>query len=54
MTRDGPTVWIDDAGDGGSDPGAWAAAIAHTPHLAAQCAACLPDAAPEQDPQAND
>lgn len=50
MTRDGPTLWIDDD----ADPGAWADAIAHTPHLAAQAAACLPDAAPEQDLQAND
>jgi hypothetical protein len=51
MTRDGPTVWIDDAADGGSDAGAWDTAIAHTPHLAAQC---RPDEAPAQDPQVND
>ena len=37
----GPTVTIDDASDGGSDDGAWATAIAHTPHLARQCAPFL-------------
>jgi hypothetical protein len=47
----GPTLWIDDPEAGGSEPGAWADAIANTPSLAA---ACLPDPAPDQDPQAND
>ncbi len=30
------TLTIDDPAAGGSDDGAWATAIAHTPHLAAQ------------------
>jgi hypothetical protein len=32
----GLTVTIDDPEAGGSESGAWATAIAHTPHLAAQ------------------
>lgn len=54
MTSEGPTLWIDDAGDGGSDPGAWATAIAHTPHLATQLAHLRPDADPDQEPAVND
>lgn len=44
----GATVFIDDAANGGSDPGAWLIHIAHTPALRAQCdpnfesAACQP------------
>jgi hypothetical protein len=34
----GGTLTIDDADAGGSERGAWATAIAHTPHLAAQVA----------------
>jgi hypothetical protein len=34
----GGTLTIDDADAGGSESGAWATAIAHTPHLAAQLA----------------
>jgi len=33
----GGTVIIDDAANGGSDPGAWLTHIAHTPALRAQC-----------------
>ena len=32
-----PTLTIDDPEDAGSEPGSLATAIAHTPHLAAQC-----------------
>jgi len=34
----GGTVTIDDPENGGSESGAWATAIAHTPHLANQIA----------------
>lgn len=43
----GSTLTIDDPDAGGSEPGAWVDAIAHTPHLAAQFAA-------EQETQVND
>lgn len=33
----GGTITIDDARNGGSEPGSWALAIAHTPSLRAQC-----------------
>lgn len=38
MIDAGGCLMIDDPSRGGSDPGAWATAIAHTPHLAAQVA----------------
>lgn len=37
----GRIVTIDDASNGGSGDGAWATAIAPTPHLARQCAPFL-------------
>lgn len=46
-----PTLTIDDPDDGGSDPGAWADAIANTPSLAANID---DDEAIQQENQAND
>lgn len=40
----GATITIDDAASGGSDAGAWALHIAHTPSLRAQCPAEFPPA----------
>lgn len=40
----GATITIDDAANGGSDAGAWALHIAHTPSLRAQCADEFPRA----------
>jgi hypothetical protein len=51
VIAEGPTLWIDEA-ELAAD--AWAAAIANTPHLAAQVDAMLPHAAPDGDVQAND
>lgn len=45
-----PTVTIDTD----SDDGAWATAIAHTPHLQAQIDDEAFDSAPAQDPNVND
>ncbi len=47
-----PVVTIDDPENGGSDPGAWATHIAHTPSLAAQLGDFLETQ--QQDPNVND